>query len=37
MALHSYLIIGHSESLFGMKTSFKFIKTDYACIYGKEV
>ncbi len=37
MAPHSYLFIGHSESLFGMKTSFTFIKTDYACIYGKEV
>lgn len=37
MAPHSYLFIGHSESLFGMETSFKFIKTNYACIYGKEV
>ncbi len=37
MAPQSYLFIGHSESLFGMNTSFKFIKTDYACIYGKEV
>jgi len=35
MAPHSYLFIGHSESLFGMETQFKFIKTDWACIYGK--
>ncbi len=35
MAPHSYLFIGHSESLFGMDTPFKFIKTDWACIYGK--
>jgi len=32
---HSYLFIGHSESLFGMKTSFEFLKTDWACIYRK--
>lgn len=32
---HSYLFIGHSESLFGMKTQFEFIKTDWACVYGK--
>ena len=32
----SYLFIGHSESLFGMNTQFKFIKTDWACIYGKD-
>jgi chemotaxis protein methyltransferase CheR len=32
---HSYLFIGHSESLFGMDTGFEFIKTDWACIYGK--
>ena len=37
MASHSYLFIGHSESLFGMETDFKFIRTDWACIYGKEV
>lgn len=37
MAPHSFLFIGHSESLFGMQTSFKFIKTDYATLYGKEV
>ncbi len=35
MSPHSYLFIGHSESLFGMDTQFKFIKTDWACIYGK--
>ena len=33
----SYLFIGHSESLFGMQTQFKFLKTDWACIYGKGV
>lgn len=33
----SYLFIGHSESLFGMKTDFEFIKTDWACIYGKKI
>ena len=32
---HSYLIIGHSESLFGMKTKFKFHKTDWATFYTK--
>jgi chemotaxis protein methyltransferase CheR len=36
MSRHSFLFIGHSESLFGMDTQFKFIKTDWACIYGKE-
>lgn len=30
-----YLFIGHSESLFGMNTQFEFIKTDWACVYGK--
>lgn len=35
MAPKSYLFIGHSESLFGMKTNFDFIKTDWACFYGK--
>ncbi|MEW5814297.1 MAG: protein-glutamate O-methyltransferase CheR [Spirochaetota bacterium] len=34
---HSYLFIGHSESLFGMKTQFEFVKTDWACIYRKFV
>lgn len=32
---HSFLFIGHSESLFGMKTNFEFLKTDWACIYRK--
>ncbi|MDC7124763.1 MAG: protein-glutamate O-methyltransferase CheR, partial [Spirochaetales bacterium] len=32
---HSYLFIGHSESLFGMKTEFEFLKTDWACLYRK--
>lgn len=37
MAQHSYLFIGHSESLFGMKTKFEFLKTDWACLYQKNV
>jgi chemotaxis protein methyltransferase CheR len=37
MSNHSYLFIGHSESLFGMNTKFEFIKTDWACIYRKFV
>lgn len=32
----SFLFIGHSESLFGMKTEFEFLKTDWACIYQKQ-
>lgn len=32
---NSFLFIGHSESLFGMKTDFEFLKTDWACIYRK--
>lgn len=36
MAPQSYLFIGHSESLFGMNTKFEFIKTDWACLYGKK-
>ncbi|MCP5514717.1 MAG: protein-glutamate O-methyltransferase CheR [Spirochaetales bacterium] len=32
---HAYLVIGHSESLFGMKTNFKFHKTDWATFYIK--
>jgi len=32
---HSFLFIGHSESLFGMDTQFEFLKTDWACIYRK--
>jgi chemotaxis protein methyltransferase CheR len=37
LAPQSYLFIGHSESLFGMETEFRFLKTDWACIYGKGV
>lgn len=37
MAKHSYLFIGHSESLFGMNTKFEFLKTDWACLYQKNV
>lgn len=37
LAPHSYLFIGHSESLFGMKTNFEFLKTDWACIYQKNL
>ena len=36
MAAHSYLFIGHSESLFGMDTKFEFLKTDWACLYQKK-
>jgi chemotaxis protein methyltransferase CheR len=32
---HAYLFIGHSESLFGMKTQFEFLKTEWACLYTK--
>lgn len=35
MAKHSYLYIGHSESLFGMNTKFEFLKTTWACLYQK--
>ena len=35
MAAHSYLFIGHSESLFGMDTIFEFLKTEWACLYQK--
>lgn len=35
MSSHSFLFIGHSESLFGMNTKFEFVKTDWACIYRK--
>lgn len=35
MAPHSYLYIGHSESLFGMNTKFEFLKTNWACLYQK--
>ncbi len=32
---HSYLFIGHSESLFGMDTQFEFFKTEWAIVYRK--
>ncbi len=35
MTDYSYLFIGHSESLFGMKTKFIFKKVGDACIYTK--
>ena len=34
---HSYMIIGHSESLFGMNTKFKFHKTDWATFYTRMI
>ena len=37
MGAHSYLYIGHSESLFGMDTKFEFLKTAWACLYQKTV
>lgn len=37
MAPHSYLFIGHSESLFGMETKFEFLKTTWACLYQKNL
>ena len=37
MAPQSYLFIGHSESLFGMKTQFEFLKTEWACLYNKNL
>lgn len=37
MSPHSFLFIGHSESLFGMKTKFEFLKTEWACLYQKKV
>ncbi|MCQ2583348.1 MAG: protein-glutamate O-methyltransferase CheR [Treponema sp.] len=36
-AKQSYLFIGHSESLFGMNTQFKFLKTEWACLYEKNM
>jgi chemotaxis protein methyltransferase CheR len=35
MTPHSFLFLGHSESLFGMETKFEFVKTDWACLYRK--
>ncbi len=37
MSPHSFLFLGHSESLFGMETKFKFLKTDWACLYEKNI
>jgi len=37
MAPQSFLFIGHSESLFGMKTNFEFVKTQWACFYNKNL
>ncbi|MBO5137035.1 MAG: protein-glutamate O-methyltransferase CheR [Spirochaetaceae bacterium] len=37
MAPKSYLYIGHSESLFGMNTKFEFLKTNWACLYQKNI
>jgi chemotaxis protein methyltransferase CheR len=37
MASKSFLFIGHSESLFGMDTKFKFIKTEWATLYRKNL
>ena len=37
MGPKSYLFIGHSESLFGMETKFEFLKTDWACLYQKNL
>ena len=37
MSNHSFLFIGHSESLFGMDTKFEFVKTDWATIYRRFV
>ncbi len=37
MTPHSFLFLGHSESLFGMETKFEFVKTDWACLYKKAV
>lgn len=35
MSNHSYLFIGHSESLFGLDTRFRFQKTESAVMYTK--
>ena len=37
MNKRSFLFIGHSESLFGMNTEFEFFKTNWACIYLKNI
>ena len=36
MADHSFLFIGHNESLFGMETGFTFVRTDWASLYAKD-
>lgn len=36
LKIGGYLFLGHSESLFGMDTPFKFYKTAKACIYRKQ-
>jgi chemotaxis protein methyltransferase CheR len=35
MTHNAFLYIGHSESLFGMKTKFEFVKTQWATFYKK--
>jgi chemotaxis protein methyltransferase CheR len=35
MTDHAFLYIGHSESLFGMKTKFEFVKTTWTTLYKK--
>lgn len=35
MNKHSFLFIGHSESLFGLETNFEFVKTEWATFYRK--
>jgi chemotaxis protein methyltransferase CheR len=37
MSARSFLFIGHSESLFGMKTKFQFVRTQWATLYAKTV
>ncbi|HCC37995.1 MAG TPA: chemotaxis protein CheR [Treponema sp.] len=37
MASKSFLFIGHSESLFGMKTQFEFVRTEWSTLYRKFV
>ena len=36
MNSHSYLFLGHSESLLGMKTPFEFVKFGTSCLYMKK-
>jgi chemotaxis protein methyltransferase CheR len=35
MARRSYLFLGHSESLFGLKTNFEFVRTNWSSLYRK--